>query len=143
GDRGSVEPGGVGVAALLFRVAGRPFPPAGNAAHARLPAESSFRTHLAGDAGHFGRERAELIDHRIDGVLQFKDLAADIDGDLLGQVAIGDGGGDLGDVAYLGGQVTSHHVDTVGQVLPGTGNVLDLSLSTESSFGTHLTSDTC
>src|SRR5262245_26665115 len=70
-----------------------------------------------------------------------KDLAADIDRDLLRQVAIGDGGGDLGDVAYLGGQVTSHHVDTVGQVLPGTGNVLDLGLPAESSFRTDLASD--
>ena len=47
-------------------------------------------------------ERAELIDHRVDGVLQLEDLALDVDGDLLRQVAVGDGGRHLGDVAHLG-----------------------------------------
>ena len=41
---------------------------------------------------------------------------ADVDGDLLGQVALGDGGRHLGDVAHLGGQVAGHGVDRVGQV---------------------------
>ena len=39
---------------------------------------------------------------------------------FLRQVAPGDGGGDLGDVPHLGGQVVGHDVDVVGQVLPGT-----------------------
>ena len=67
---------------------------------------------------------AELIDHRVDGVLQLQDLALDVDGDLLGEVAVGDGGGHLGDVAHLAGQVAGHEVDAVGQVLPGAGHAL-------------------
>ena len=48
------------------------------------------------------RERVELVDHRVDRVLELEDLAADVDRDLLAQVAPGDGGRDLGDVADLG-----------------------------------------
>ena len=50
-------------------------------------------------------ERVELIDHRVDGVLQLQDFAAHIDGDLARQVAARDGGRHLGDVAHLLGQV--------------------------------------
>ena len=49
----------------------------------------------------------ELIDHGVDGVLQLQDLAAHVDRDLLGEVAVGDGGGDFGDVADLAGQVAA------------------------------------
>ena len=34
-------------------------------------------------------------------VLQFEDFAFDIDRDLFGQVAVGDGGGHFGDVTHL------------------------------------------
>ena len=47
-----------------------------------------------------------------------------VDGDLLGQVAVGDGGRHLGDVAHLAGQVRRHRVDVVGQVLPRAGDAL-------------------
>ena len=47
----------------------------------------------------------ELVDHRVDGVLELEDLALGVDGDLLGQVALGHRGRDLGDVAHLAGQV--------------------------------------
>ena len=67
-------------------------------------------------------KRVQLVDHRVDGLLQLQDLAAHVDGDLLRQVAVGDGGRDLGDVADLGGQVARHRVDVVGQVLPGAGD---------------------
>ena len=51
--------------------------------HVGLPAELAFGADFAGHAGHFGGERAQLIDHRVDGVLEFEDFASDIDGDLL------------------------------------------------------------
>ena len=70
------------------------------------------------DARDLGGERAQLIDHRVDGVLQLEDLALHVDGDLLREVAVGDGGRDLGDVAHLVGQVAGQHVDVVGQILP-------------------------
>src|SRR5262249_21383785 len=64
-------------------------------------------------------EGAQLIDHRVDGVLELEDLALDVDGDLLRQVAGRDRGGHLRDVAHLRGQVLRQQVDVVGQVLPG------------------------
>ncbi len=73
---------------------------------------------LAGDSGHLGGEAVELVDHRVDGVLELEELALDVGGDLLREVAVGDRGGHLGDVADLAGEVVGHQVDVVGQVLP-------------------------
>ena len=64
-------------------VVGQVLPRARHAGHVGLAAELAFGADLAGDARDFGRERAQLIDHRVDGVLQLEDLACDIDGDLL------------------------------------------------------------
>ena len=86
-------------------VVGQVLPGAADARHLRLPAELAFGTDLAGDARHFGGEGVELIDHRVDGVLELEDLALHVDGDLLRQIAERDGGGHLGDVADLAGQV--------------------------------------
>ena len=86
---------------------GQVLPGAGHAAHVGLPAEPPLGADLARHARHFGGEGVELIDHRVDGFLQLQDLAADVDGDLLGEVAAGDGGRHLGDVAHLRGQVAS------------------------------------
>ena len=73
--------------------------------HLGLTAELAFGADLAGDAGDLVGERRELVDHRVDRVLQLEDLALRVDGDLLGQVTVGDGGRDLGDVADLAGEV--------------------------------------
>ena len=61
--------------------------------------------------------------------------------DLLRQVAAGDGGGDVGDVADLGRQVAGHEVDAVGQVLPGAGDAGHLRLAAELAFGADLAGD--
>ena len=100
-------------------VVGQVLPGAGHALHLGLAAQLAFGADFAGHAGHFRGERAELVHHRVDGVLQLEDLALDVDGDLLRQVAVGDGRGHLGDVAHLVGQVAGHEVHVVGQVLPG------------------------
>src|SRR5207249_1967338 len=91
-------------------------PGAGHATYVGLAAEVTLGADFAGDARHLRGERADLIDHRVDGVLELQDLAADIHRDLLGQVTIGDGGGDLGDVPDLRGQVAGHRIDVVGEV---------------------------
>src|SRR5207245_2083758 len=99
--------------------------------HLGLAAQLPFRADFAGDAGDFGGEGVELIDHRVDGVLQLEDLAVDVYRDLLREVAVGDGSGHLGDVADLAGKIAGHRVHTVGQVLPGPGNPFDLRLTPE------------
>ena len=90
--------------------------------HRGLAAELAFGADLARHAADLAGEGVELIDHRVDGVLQLQDLALDFDGDLRGKVALGDGRGDVGDVAHLAGQVRRHEVDVVGEVLPRAGD---------------------
>src|SRR4029079_4933084 len=60
---------------------------------------------------------------------------------LLRQVAAGDGGGDVGDVAHLRGQVRRHEVDVVGEVLPGAGDTWHLRLTAKLAFGANLAGD--
>src|SRR4029079_9504531 len=91
-------------------VVGQVLPGTCDPAHLGLTAELALGTDLACDAGHLVGEAVELIDHRIDGVLELEDLAANIDRDLFGEVAGRHRLGDLGDVADLAGQVAGHQV---------------------------------
>ena len=127
------------VAHLVGQVAGQDVDVVGEVlpGAARRPCTSAWPPSLPSvptslrDAGDLGGERAQLIDHRVDGVLELEDLALGVDGDLLRQVAVGDRGGDLGDVAHLRGQVVGQQVDVVGQVLPGAGDAGHLGLPAE------------
>src|SRR6185312_641113 len=103
-------------------VVGEVLPRAGHPGHLGLAAELAFGTDLAGDAGHFRGERVELVNHRVDGVLQLEDFAADVDRDLARKVAAGHRRGDVGDVADLGGEVAAHRIHGVGEILPGPGD---------------------
>ena len=71
-------------------VVGEVLPRAGDARHLRLAAELAFGADFARDAGHFRGEGVQLVDHRVDGVLQLEDLALHVDGDLARQVAARD-----------------------------------------------------
>ena len=126
----------------LVDVVGEVLPDPGDFLRLRLAAELPFDAHLAGDSGHFSGERVQLIDHRVDGVLQREELALHVDRDLLAEVAVRDRGGDLGDVSHLAGQVAGHEVDVVGEVLPDAAD-LDGHRGglTELAFGAHLAGD--
>src|SRR5205085_4225923 len=113
-------------------------PRAADARHLRLAAELPFRTDLAGDAGHFRREAVQLIDHDVDRVFEGEDLALHVHGDLLGKVAPRHGGGHVGDVADLAGEVRGHQVDVVGQILPGAGDSAHLRLAAKLTLGADL-----
>ena len=102
----------------LVDVVGEVLPDAGDLRGLGLAAELALDPDLAGHARHLGGEPVELIDHRVDRVLQLEELALDVGGDLLAQVAVGHRRGHLGDVAHLPGKVARHQVDVVGQVLP-------------------------
>src|SRR5439155_1352790 len=117
------------------------FPGAADAGHFRLAAEDAFGADFACDARHFGRKAVELVDHRIDGVLEFEDFAFDVDGDLAGQVAFGHGGGHLGDVTDLGRKVRGHGVDGVGQIFPRAADAGHYGLAAELAFGTDFARD--
>ncbi len=86
-------------------------------------------------------KRVELVDHHVDGVLELEDFALHVDRDLLRQVAARHGGGHLGDVAHLAGQIAGHQVHVVGQIRPGAGDAFDLRLAAELAFGADLAGD--
>ena len=87
--------------AMRVHVVGQVLPGAGHALHLRLAAQLAFGADFAGHAGHFRGEGVELVHHGVDGVLELEDLALHVDRDLLGEVAVGHGGGHVGDVADL------------------------------------------
>src|SRR5205807_37354 len=64
-------------------------PGAADAGDPGLAAKPALGTYFARHTRDLVRERRELIDHRVDGLLQLEDLAAGVDGDLLRQVAAG------------------------------------------------------
>ena len=109
-------------------------PGAGDALDVGLAAELALVADLLRDAGDLRRERRELVDHDVDRVLQLEDLALGVDRDLLREVALGDGGRDLRDVAHLRGQVGGEAVDVVGEVFPRAGHALDVGLAAELPF---------
>src|SRR6266513_1361086 len=49
----------------------------------RLPAQPAFGRNLAGHADDLRGERPQLLDHRIQGLLEQQDFAAHVHGDLL------------------------------------------------------------
>ena len=102
-----------------------------------MSTESSFSTNFAGHACYFTSERVELIDHRVDGVFEQENFAAHVYRNLLGKVAAGDGSRDLGDVAYLSGQVSCHKVDVVGKVLPCSRDSGHLGLAAQFTVGSN------
>src|SRR5206468_1661016 len=96
---------------------------------------------FAGHAGHFGSEPVQLVHHRVDGGLELEDFALHIDRDFFGEVAVGHGGGDGGDVADLAGEVVGHEVHVAGKVLPGAGDAGDLGLAAELAFRADFAGD--
>src|SRR5262249_29299048 len=78
-------------------VVGEVFPRPGHAFPFTTLFRSAFGADFARHARDFRGERTELVDHRVDGVLEFENLAFDINRDLLRQVAVGYCRGDLGD----------------------------------------------
>src|SRR5579885_2824418 len=114
---------------------GQVLPGSGDAPDLGLAAELAFGSDFAGHARHFRSERAELIDHRVDGVLQLQNFAARVHRNLSGQVALRHRGRHARDVAHLVGQVAGHGVDRIGQVLPGSGDAAHVRLASKLAFG--------
>ena len=140
-DFGDVAHLGGQVAGHEVDVVGQVFPGAGDARHLRLAAELAFGADFARDARHFRGETVELIHHRVDGVFEFENFAAHVDGDLARQVAARHRGRHLRDVADLVGQVAAHRVDGVGQVLPGAGDAGHDRLAAELAVGADFARD--
>src|SRR5207302_957454 len=139
GDVGDVAYLGGEIARHRVDVVGQVTPGTRGARNMGLAAQAALGADLASDARDFGCERVELIVHDVERFRQLEDLAVDVDGDLLGEVALGDGRRDLGDVAHLGRQVARHVVDVVSQLFPDPGDAFDLRLAPEVALGADLT----
>ena len=138
GHFGDVANLGGEVAAHRVDGVGEILPRSGHAGHDGLHAEASFRADLARHARYFRGEGAELLHHGVDGFLELQDLAAHVDGDLLGKVAVGHGDGHFGDVANLAREVGGHRVHVVGEVFPSAGHARHGRLAAELAVGADL-----
>src|SRR5205085_2895373 len=103
-------------------------------AHNRLTTEFSFSADFAGHARDFSGEGVKLVHHDVDGVFEFENFAAHVDGDFAAQVAVSDGGRDFSDVADLRGKVTCHGVDRFALLVPLPIYAVHNRLTTEFSF---------
>src|SRR5688500_10105158 len=135
GEVGDVTDLGGQVTGHGVHTVGQVFPGSGDAGDDGLAAELAVGADLAGDAGDFGGEAAQLIDHGINGFFELEDFAAHVDSNLFRQVAVGDGDGDVGDAAYLRGQLAGHHAAVIGQVCPCSGDSGEDGLAARLPFG--------
>src|SRR5262249_44910254 len=113
---------------------GQILPGSGDPAHVGLSAKFSFGADLTSHAGHFRRERTELVHHGVDGVLQLQNFAFNVDSDLFREIAARDCGGHVRDVADLTGQIARHKVDRIRQVLPRSRNTYNPGLTAKNSL---------
>jgi hypothetical protein len=118
-------------------VVGQVLPGARDAAHLRLAAELAFRAHLARHARDFRGEALSWSTIVLMVDFSSKDLAR-TSTVISRQVAVGHRRRHLGDVAHLAGQVRGHHVDVVGEVLPGARDTFDLRLPAELALDADL-----
>ena len=81
------------------------FPNTSDALDLRLTAQLTFGADLASHACNFRRERAKLIDHCVDSVLETEHFALRVHRDFARKVAVGDGRSNFGDVVNLVSQV--------------------------------------
>jgi hypothetical protein len=88
-------------------------PGASRTRHLRLTAELAVGADLARDACHFRCERIELVDHRVDGILEFEDFALHVHRDLARKVAARDRRRYFRDIAHLCGEVGTEQVHVV------------------------------
>ena len=118
---------------------GQVLPCAGHAGHHGLPSQPAFRAHFARHARHFRGKGPQLVHHRVDGLFELQNFAANIDGDLAGKVAARNGRRHLRNVAHLTGQVAGHRIDGVGQILPRARHAGYLRLPAEFAVGPDFT----
>src|SRR5207302_1007494 len=129
------------VAGERVHVVGEVLPGAGDPLHVGLAAEAALGADLPGDAGDLVGERAQLVDHRVDRVLELEGLAPDVDGVLLRDALPIYGRRDLGDVPDLAGEVGRHRVDVVRERLPRPRDTGHLGLPAELALGADLARD--
>src|SRR5207249_8658152 len=80
----------------------------------------------------------DLLDALPIGVLELKNLAFYVDGDLAREIATRHRGRHFGDVAHLCGEIARHRVHAVGQVFPGARHAGHVGLTAETALRADL-----
>ena len=128
--------------AMKLTLSVRSFHVPDDALHLGLAAELALGADLAGDAGDLGGERRELVDHRVDRVLQLERSRPSTSTVIFCERSpLATAVVTCGDVAHLAREVDGHEVHVVGEVLPGAGHALDLGLAAELAVGADLARD--
>src|SRR3984885_7949087 len=122
-------------------VVGEVAPGASDTGHLRLTAEFAAGADFAGDARDFGSECVELVDHRVDRILQLKNFTLHIHRDLARKVAARNRCGDFSNVGDLSREVAGHGIDGVGEVFPRSRHAGHIGLTAEPAFGTDFAGD--
>src|SRR5207247_1522281 len=131
GDLGNVADLAGQVAGHDVHVVGQVFPDAADSLDLGLTTQPALGRKRAVEGRDLVREGVTLVLQLVDRLLELEDLSSDIDGDLLGEIALLNRGRDLGDVADLTGQVAGHEVHVVREVFPDAADSLDLGLTTQ------------
>ena len=119
-------------------VAGEILPGTGGSGHVGLATQTSFHTDLACDGSNLIGESSKRAGHVVDGFGQGCDFPLGVHRQFLSQLAVGNGGHDFHDAAYLFGQVGSHYVYVVCEILPRAGDAGHLRLAAELAVGADL-----
>ena len=105
----------------LVHVVRKVAPDSGRAGHQRLAAQLAFYADFAGHVAHLVGEHRQSVDHAVDRVGEFGDFAFRLQHQFALQISVGDVGDDFRDTANLSGEIRSHGVDVIRQILPRTG----------------------
>ena len=103
-----------------------------------LTAEFALSADFARDAGYFASEGVELIHHRVNGVLEFKNFAFYVYRDLARQIAASHGRSHFSNVSHLSREVSGHGVDGVRKILPSSRHSRDNGLAAEFAVSANL-----
>ena len=87
------------------------------------------------------RGLAQVGNHRVDVVFQLGHLAARLDLDRAGQIALGHRRRHLGNGAHLGGEIGGEQVDVAGEILPRAGGAGHVRLAAEAAVDADFARD--
>ena len=104
----------------------------------RLNAKATFGANLARNTSDFGSERAELLDHCVNGFLELQNLPTHIDRDLFRKIAVGNSNGYICNVSHLPCKIRGHGVHVIGEIFPRAGDTRHGRLATKLAFGADL-----
>ena len=107
-----------------------------------LAAELAFGADLAGDPRHFRGEGVQLLDHRIDGFLELAGFRRGTSTVIFfdrSPLAIAVATSAM--FRTCPGEVGSHEIDVVGQILPCAGDARDVGLAAKLAVGSDLAGD--